>query len=115
MGEVAAVFFPSPCGATEIHHIEQNSRDYKRKGLTKEESKSRDTQSSEEKKGETILQLKGGLERAALGVQTKRCTLKKPLCHPRGSSTNCPMKEGGEANETCERFLSLDPDLLCLC
>lgn len=46
-------FFRPPCEATEIHHIEQNNKDYKRKGLAKEERKSRDTQSSEEKRGDT--------------------------------------------------------------
>lgn len=46
-------FLPPPYEAIEIHHAEQNKGDDRRKGLTKEESKSRDTQSSEQKRDET--------------------------------------------------------------
>lgn len=46
-------FLPPPYEAIEIHHAEQNNGDDRRKGLTKEESKSRDTQSSEQKRDET--------------------------------------------------------------
>lgn len=110
MGEVVAVFFPHPVKQQKFmcrteHQRWQKKRTYKRrkqkqrhKPLTKRESK------------HDILQLKGRLERTVFGVQTKRCTHKKLLCHQRGSNTHCPMKEGGEFNETCERFLSLDPD-----
>lgn len=36
----------------------------------------------------------------------------KTLVPPKRVQHKLPMKEGGEVNETCERFLSPDPDLL---
>lgn len=98
--------FPHPVKQQKF--IVQNKTTEKTEGLTREESKSRDTQSSEQKRDEiSYFAAKGRLERIVLGVQTKRCTCKKLQCHQRGSH-KLPNEGRREVNATCERFLCLD-------
>lgn len=106
-------FLPPPYEAIEIHHAEQNNGDDRRKGLTKEESKSRDTQSSEQKRDETrYFAAKGQIGEDSAWGSNYEMHMQKALVPPKRVhwAKTCPMKEGGEVNETHERFLPVDPD-----
>lgn len=106
-------FLPPPYEAIGIHHAEQNNGDDRRKGLTKEESKSRDTQSSEHKRDETrYFAAKGQIGEDSAWGSNYEMHMQKALVLPKRIhwAKTCPMKEGGEVNEMHERFLPVDPD-----
>lgn len=53
MGEGVTVFFPPPCEATEIHHVEQKNRDDRRKDLQKKKAKAETCKPLTKKRDET--------------------------------------------------------------
>lgn len=85
----------------------------KTEGLTREESKSRDTQSCEQKRDE-ILQLKVDWRGLYLGFKL-RYEHAKSSCATKEDPTNCPMKEGEKSMKPVEGFSLWIQALLCLC